>query len=261
MASWNGKWIRFLFSLAAAFPLAPAPALSQDFVAPVPVERASTLVETASGFNVDVAEPWGSNLFRPDNARMPHDEPLGFPNVFDQPAMSRGPGSCGFTAAANLGLLLATQSVREPWTGITPWKVLELGYNLYWGIDPKTLMSYLDMVFSSSQVPANLQGTTFQWGGAMHYTRLFPESAGTAQARLDSAIRGGRPVIALTKWAGDEAHYVVVAAENAARDAYWVVTWGKYLSIPKLEFMKWWETHPFYRYGSITPSRAALSRF
>src|SRR5689334_11411590 len=46
-----------------------------------------------------VAVPWGTDMLHSALASRPNPA---WPGVFDQPAMTSGPGSCGFTAVANV---------------------------------------------------------------------------------------------------------------------------------------------------------------
>lgn len=200
-----------------------------------------------------VETPWGTDMF--------HAQPDGKPNaswpgVFDQPAMTSGPGSCGFTAIANLSTqMLSTRGQSaQP---ITPWDALGAkDYNTVIGIYPSTVIKLLDGWFAGEELAGDLAGTKFVWAkeGAGHADR--------AWARLRSNLDAGHPFIALINYGEEGApsyfncshnHYVTVVAVTADESVV-IAHWGGYETVAKARFLKWWENHCVYSYSGIYPS-------
>jgi hypothetical protein len=200
--------------------------------------------------------PWDTELFVGQAEGRPNDA---WPGVFDQPAMKKAPGACGFAAIANMGTQMLSRrgAAARP---LTPWDALSRqSYNSVLGIYPSHVIKMLEASFADAELAGELQGTRFVWSH---------EGAGNADrawARLRENLDAGHPFIALVNH-GQEGkpsylncsknHYVVVAAVNADESVV-LAHWGRYETVAKARFLKWWENHCVYSFSGIYPSKAS----
>lgn len=201
-----------------------------------------------------VETPWGTDLHREALDSRPNPA---WPGVYDQPAMTRGPGSCGFTAVANVtAQLLSRPNAGE--SPISPWDALDRrSYDTWVGLYPSSAIAMLDEIFSDPGVVGeDMQGTTFEWhrDGWGHGLE--------AWERLTASLAAGKPFIALISygnegsWTFSKNHYVTVVG-TAANDDVLIAHWGGYERVAKDTFLTWWENHGVYSFAGIYPSRAS----
>ncbi|MFO0676973.1 MAG: hypothetical protein U0169_10580 [Polyangiaceae bacterium] len=182
-----------------------------------PAEEVSSSTAQATGVVRDGLQDGenGKDLLNknPDNRPT---KPMTYPNVYFQPAVKSGPGSCGYAAIANM-LLLWLRRDHEHYLGYTPqWIMEQTGYRASTGMVSWDATDFLNSKERNPEVRAG------DWG---YMTGAVPWN-NTGWNRILDDLRAGRPwAVSMNscKWGNWSASRAQLRESECMANKFWEV--------------------------------------